>query len=160
MTSKYVVDFYTRLEKRGVNIWIDGGWGVDALLGEQTRPHSDLDIVIQQKDVPEVCAWLQAEGYSEIRRDNPWNFVMEDIEGHKIDFHVVIFDEQGDVIEGIPYPDGSLTGTGTIDGCRVRCIAPEHMVQFHTGYELRESDVRDVSALCKRFGIPLPEEYT
>ena len=50
MTSTDVLD-YTRLENLGINIWIDGGWSVDALLGEQTRHHEDLDIVIQQKDV-------------------------------------------------------------------------------------------------------------
>jgi lincosamide nucleotidyltransferase A/C/D/E len=42
------------LEKLGIEIWVDGGWGVDALLGEQTRPHKDLDIAIQQKDVPQL----------------------------------------------------------------------------------------------------------
>jgi aminoglycoside-2''-adenylyltransferase len=32
MTSADVVDFYTKLDSLGVTIWIDGGWGVDALL--------------------------------------------------------------------------------------------------------------------------------
>jgi len=36
----------------GIRVWIDGGWGVDALLAEQTRPHEDLDIVIPEGDVP------------------------------------------------------------------------------------------------------------
>jgi lincosamide nucleotidyltransferase A/C/D/E len=52
MTSGDVVDFYKIVTQLGVDLWIDGGWGVDALLGEQTRPHRDLDIAIQQKDVP------------------------------------------------------------------------------------------------------------
>ena len=33
------------------------------------------------------------------------------------------------------------------------------MVGFHTGYELHDSDFKDVSALCERFGIDYPEEY-
>src|SRR5438876_8784156 len=52
VTSVDVVDFYKTITQLGVDLWIDGGWGVDALLGEQTRPHKDLDIAIQQKDVP------------------------------------------------------------------------------------------------------------
>lgn len=32
-----------------MRVWLDGGWGVDALLGRQTRPHDDMDIVIEQK---------------------------------------------------------------------------------------------------------------
>ena len=33
------------------------------------------------------------------------------------------------------------------------------MVKFHTGYKLRETDFKDVSALCARFGTDYPEEY-
>jgi lincosamide nucleotidyltransferase A/C/D/E len=44
LTSIDVIDLYATLENLGVEIWIDGGWGVDALLGEQSRPHQDLDI--------------------------------------------------------------------------------------------------------------------
>jgi lincosamide nucleotidyltransferase A/C/D/E len=54
MTSSEVLDLYSSLEILGVEIWIDGGWGVDALLGKQSRPHQDLDIAIQQKDLP-IC---------------------------------------------------------------------------------------------------------
>ena len=35
--------------------WIDGG-GVDALLGEQTCVHKDLDIVTQEKNLEIFCA--------------------------------------------------------------------------------------------------------
>jgi hypothetical protein len=30
---------------------LDGGWGVDVLLGEQTRVHAVVDIVIASHDV-------------------------------------------------------------------------------------------------------------
>jgi hypothetical protein len=33
------------------------------------------------------------------------------------------------------------------------------MVKFHSGYELKEKDFRDVSALYKEFGIELPEAF-
>ena len=32
------------LEADGIDVWLDGGWGVDALLGQQTREHDDLDL--------------------------------------------------------------------------------------------------------------------
>lgn len=160
MTSKDVVDFYTQLEKLGIKIWVDGGWGVDALLGKQTRPHGDLDIAIQQKDVKKARELLEAQGYKEVKRDNEWNFVMGDDKGHEIDFHAFVFDDGEHVVDGIKYPDGSLTGTGIIDGYPVKCISPEHLVKFHTGYKLRESDFKDVSALCEKLGIDYPKEYT
>ena len=35
MTATDVIKFNIDLEKSGIAIWIDGGWGVDALLGKQ-----------------------------------------------------------------------------------------------------------------------------
>jgi lincosamide nucleotidyltransferase A/C/D/E len=58
------------------------------------------------------------------------------------------------------YPAASLTGRGLVEGRAVRCISAEWMVKFHSGYELKEKDFRDVSALCAEFGIDLPPEYT
>jgi lincosamide nucleotidyltransferase A/C/D/E len=159
MNSADVIDLYSKLDTAGIKIWIDGGWGVDALLGKQTRPHEDLDIAIQQKDVPKLCELLEAEGYKEVKRDNQWNFVLGDPKGRKIDLHAFVFDGMGNVVEGIPYPPASLTGTGSINGHRVNCISPEYMIKFHSGYKLRDKDFKDVSALCDHFGMDYPEEY-
>jgi lincosamide nucleotidyltransferase A/C/D/E len=52
-----------------------------------------------------------------------------------------------------------LTGKGTIKGRTVDCIRPEWLVRFHTGYQVDETDWADVSALCERFGVPVPREY-
>ena len=57
------------------------------------------------------------------------------------------------------YPAEALAGTGTVGARAVKCITPEWLVHFHTGYELDETDWSDVSALCERFGIPIPDEY-
>jgi lincosamide nucleotidyltransferase A/C/D/E len=167
MTSTDVINFCMQLDNLGIEIWIDGGWGVDALLGEQTRPHGDLDIVIQQKDLQKARELLEGQGYKNVERDDtsPWNFVLGDDRGHEIDFHVIIFDNKGNGIygpaeKGSMYPVGSHSGTGIINGYSVRCISPEHMVKFHTGYKLRQNDYQDVSALCEKFGIDYPEEYT
>src|SRR5258708_38345715 len=96
MTSVDVIDLYTTLEKLGVEIWIDGGWGVDALLGEQTRPHNDLDITIQQKDVPMLRQFLQRRQYRDIKLEEAraWNFVLGDENGREIDVHVIVLDDK------------------------------------------------------------------
>jgi lincosamide nucleotidyltransferase A/C/D/E len=39
------------LEAAGLEFWFDGGWGVDAVLGRQTREHGDLDLVVSHGDV-------------------------------------------------------------------------------------------------------------
>lgn len=38
-------------------------------------------------------------------------------------------------------------------------LSPEWAVKFHSGYKLKEKDLRDVSALCGKFGIRLPEAF-
>ena len=166
MKATDVLHLYNALEKLGVEIWVDGGWGVDALLEKQTRPHNDLDIAIQQKDVSKLRKFLEEHGYEEIKLEiaRPHNFVLADKNGHEIDVHVIVLDEQGNGIygpieNGEMYPADALAGNGMIAGQMVRCISPEWTIKFHSGYELKEKDYRDVSALCEKFGIQLPAEY-
>ncbi len=161
MTAHDVIEFVQLLNEHLIGVCIDGGWGVDALLGEQTRRHADLDIAVQHKDVPQIRALLEKRGYHDVPRDDTrdCNFVMGDDEGHLIDFHSYTYDADGRLVFGLAYPLDSLTGEGSVGGRPVQCITPEWMVKFHTGYKQDENDYRDVKALCERFGIPLPEEY-
>jgi lincosamide nucleotidyltransferase A/C/D/E len=161
MDVEEVTTLYALFESSGIRVWIDGGWGVDALLGEQTRPHKDLDIVLQSKDAPKLMEVLNSRGYKQFREDSLWNIVFRDAKGHEVDYHVFIFDEKEEnIIGGILYPPESLAGTGSIAGRLVRCIEPKSMIKFHSGYALEGKDFKDVSALCKKFDIPLPDEYT
>jgi lincosamide nucleotidyltransferase A/C/D/E len=161
MTSRDVIGIVELFDHNGIDLVIDGGWGVDALLGEQSRPHSDLDIAIQHKDVVQARSLLEARGYTDVPRNDTrdCNFVLGDDQGHQVDFHTYTFDEQGKLIFGVEYPFDSLTGSGSINGYPVRCINPEWMVKFHNGYELDENDYHDVYLLCERFGLPIPGEY-
>src|ERR1700694_3042193 len=85
-----------QLENAGVSVWLDGGWGVDALVGTQTREHSDIDVVIPLEQVPLVQQALQAIGYAVTEDELPTRFVMCDAYGRSIDFHTVTFDHDGD----------------------------------------------------------------
>jgi lincosamide nucleotidyltransferase A/C/D/E len=161
MSGDAVIQLMQLFEQYSIDVFVDGGWGVDALLGEQTRSHHDLDIALQHKDVPKLRELLEAHGYKDRPRDDTrdCNFVMGDEKGHEIDIHSYTFDTYGTIAFGVEYPFDSLTGTGSIHGYQVKCISAEWMVKFHTGYELDENDYHDVSALCKRFSIEIPDEY-
>ena len=146
MTARDVLQLMTLFEQAHIEVILDGGWGVDALLGEQTRTHADLDIVLLYQDVP--------------RPDTrPVNFVMGDAHGRQVDIHTYTLDRENHPEQGLDYPLESLRGTGSILGHAVRCIDARNMVQFHTGYTLDQDDYLDVKALCRRFGLPLPPEY-
>src|SRR5207237_7001400 len=58
LTAAGVVDVLWRLRAAGIDVWVEGGWGVDALLGEQTRPHDDLDLGVRMEDVDRICRIL------------------------------------------------------------------------------------------------------
>ena len=46
-------------EIAGIPVVVDGGWAVDALLGWQTRDHSDLDLAINQQYLPRLLNILR-----------------------------------------------------------------------------------------------------
>lgn len=146
----------------GIDVWLDGGWGVDALVGEQTRPHDDLDVFVQRCDEAAFVALLEGRGFSEA----PRAFTMEDhtaweaADGRVVDLHVFEFDDDGSLVFlGERYPASVFSGRGTVGGIEVRCIPPAEQVAFHCGYDFDGDDVRDVRLLCERFGVPVPEEY-
>ncbi len=116
MTSTDVSEFYSTLADAGIHIWIDEGWGVDALLGRQTRHHKDLDVAIQERQVLQFEQFLEANGYRRTKREieKTFNFVLADDSRREIDVHVISLDENGNGIYGPPenvlmYPADSLT---------------------------------------------------
>lgn len=161
MKAETVVELVRFLQAHGIDVVVDGGWGVDALLGRQTRLHDDLDIAIPHSDVPKLRRLLGERGFSEVLRDDSrnCNFVLQDAAGNLLDVHSYTFDASGQNIFGVAYLPEHLTGEGVIDGFAVKCIPPEWSVKFHTGYDVDENDFRDVKALCEKFDLELPDEY-
>lgn len=161
MNDKEVINWYNCFMSAGINVWIDGGWCVDALLGRQTREHPDMDIAIERKNNTSVRDILKSLDFEEEERgdSSEWNYVMKHSDGRKIDIHVFEFDENKNNIYGIEYPYESLQGKGTISGQKVSCISPEWMFKFKTSYEPIEKDIKDVQALASKFGYELPPKY-
>lgn len=161
MNAEDVLKVIQLFNQHKIEIIIDGGWAVDALLGKQTRSHEDLDLAVFHQDVPQIRAIFEARGYQEIPRDDSWecNFVYGDDQGHLIDFHSCTFDDKGNNIFGVKYPYESLQGSGTIADFPVRCVPPDWLVKFHSGYELNENDFHDVKLLCNRFNLVIPEDF-
>ena len=54
MEEEDVIGLHNLFRESGIEIWIDGGWGIDALLEKQTRTHGDLDIAVNKKDVAKL----------------------------------------------------------------------------------------------------------
>lgn len=145
----------------GIDVWIDGGWAVDALLGEQTRVHDDLDLVSRIEDTERIVDALP--GYAVGYGGPPHSFELVDAEGHQVDVHPATFQPNGDAVYATwdggewVFPAAGFAGRGRILGSEVRCLTPEVVLVNHTtGYALDDEHQRDVRALSERFGLPLP----
>ncbi|GAA4698526.1 2''-aminoglycoside nucleotidyltransferase [Promicromonospora umidemergens] len=159
-----VLSFLELTDALGVDVWLDGGWAVDAHLGHQTREHGDIDIVLRTVDEPALRQAVEADGFADVwtADQRPCNFVMAHPDGRRIDFHLVDFDADGNGLYdglGPVFPAKAFTGRGAIAGREVRCIEALTLIDFHTGYDHDADDVHDVTALCAKFGQPLPKQY-
>ena len=167
MKGADVIEIVERLNHGGVNVWLNGGWGIAALLGKQTRDHNDLDITVPASQRGAFDTVMGDMGFSVSRVDNDFNWVLVDATERVVDVHLVDLDEttidkHGKAIygpRGLAFDVGSLEGTGIIEGKSVRCETAEFQVHGHTTYTPDENDYCDVLALCTRFGVAVPQIF-
>jgi lincosamide nucleotidyltransferase A/C/D/E len=165
MTSEEIVRLLEKFESAGVRIWIDGGWGVDALFGKRLRSHDDLDIVVDIEDVPATKSVLRSAGYTHQEFEAPHSFMMVDPEGRQVDVHPATFDDRGNgsyVMNDDQiwiYTAEGLAGKGSIGGKAVNCLTPEFQMTVHAGYEFAQKDHDEVRLLHERFGVDPPRGY-
>jgi len=165
LTAADAIEILDFLEAAAIPVWVDGGWGVDALLGEQTRDHADLDIAARSEDEARLREAAASHGFVEVSAE-PHNPVLRDARGRTLDVHFVDFSvtrpgPSGWMVYGdISYDVGAFEGEGTIAGRRVACTTVVSQVRSHSGYAIDADDVRDMLALQRRFGVDLPAEYT
>jgi lincosamide nucleotidyltransferase A/C/D/E len=90
MTAPDVQEVLQRLDAAGLWVWVDGGWGVDALVGEMTREHADLDLVVLTPELAAVRSLLAEAGYRAVLRNwLPTSIALADGQGREVDLHPV-----------------------------------------------------------------------
>jgi lincosamide nucleotidyltransferase A/C/D/E len=165
MPPEAVRTLMTALQEHAVDVCVGGGWAEDALVGQQTRDHADLDVWVDANDFEGLLAAFVGQGIDRIHPwpgDRPWNFVLHDGRSRRVDLHVCESLGDGRLHYGsvkAPFilTNDDLSGEGQISGISVRCERPEFALRNHTGYELRETDRHDIAVLCERFGLQPPE---
>ncbi len=165
MDARSVLSVVATLEQGGVRVRLDGGWGVDALVGEQTRDHDNLDCVIVLSDAPIARDALAVLGFAVSLDELPTRFVMRDRSDRRVDFHTVTFDATGGATQQLqdgtlaPYPPERFSGSGHVAGVRVACLTATVQSLHHLGYDPDEKDHHDMRLLADRFDIDLPAPY-
>lgn len=148
------------LRRHGIDPGVSGGWGVDALVGRQTRAHRDLDLSVPAGHLDRALFALTGLGFA-IAVD--WLPVRVELTAqHEIvDLHPLRFRPDGSAwqagldtpapwsgeqVGGFVYPAGSWA-EGLVDDQPVRCISAELQQQFHAGYPPRDIDLHDLGLL-------------
>jgi lincosamide nucleotidyltransferase A/C/D/E len=137
----------------GAHPVIAGGWGIDALIGRQTREHRDLDVLVPESFVARLVDALVDASFS-ITTD--WLPVRVELSDARADRHIDIHPAFDDGCDGwwqhgfdgqrFESPREALTD-GTIGGRSVRCFTAAKQLELHQGYPHRPEDVHDIAAL-------------
>ncbi len=161
--ASQVLAVLDELAAEGVRGWLAGGWGVDALLGRQTRTHNDIDLVIGDDEPPfkqdeppfrQIDQALGRQGFWFVGTFHhpgipiPWCQMWRHRAGAKVEVLPVPlnkppFAADGDGAGGIR----QLFTEGSIDGRPVPCLSAELQLLLHKGYPQREADNHDVALL-------------
>jgi lincosamide nucleotidyltransferase A/C/D/E len=158
-------------------VWLDGGWGVDALLKRETREHQDLDLIIPVECLNAAESVLGDVGF--LKDDHqtmmPAKFVLRNSEELQIDIHPVTLKPDGSA-EHIDSDDTSnfytfvhsaagLSGVGVISGQIVRCTTAAEQIRQkaerrYSPWKLGRTrangisaDLEDIITLQQEFGI-------
>jgi hypothetical protein len=87
--------------------WVHSGWGIDALLGAQTRPNVVLlDSAGRETDLHPACFAANGDGIYRMKTGEDW-----------------------------PFPAAGFAGQGRLLDRAVRCLTPEVEVLCHTDDE-------------------------
>lgn len=142
----------TALADAGVNFWLAGGWGVDALAGVQTRPHRDLDVLVDADDEATALDVLSDLGYADETDWRPIRVELVRLGAGWVDVHPVVFDGAGNGVQAGPdgtwyhYPAEIFT-RGRVGGIAVGCVSVAAQRTGHAGYAPRPQDVHDLAVL-------------
>ncbi|MPQ96855.1 amino acid transporter [Modestobacter sp. I12A-02628] len=152
MPATEVLAVLEALERRGCWVALEGGWGVDALAGRQTRLHRDVDVDVDAAQERVALSVLEELGYAVETDQRPTRVELVAPRGRRVDVHPLRFDAAGDGVqtglcgEQYRYPATSFV-TGCIDGRPVRCLSVAQQIEWHAGYAPRESDRADLVVL-------------
>jgi len=148
VTAPLVGEIVGLLDAAGIEHWVCGGWGVDALAGHQTRPHHDLDVVIDAAahDSPAaVEAALAGRGLRLVAIETsiqPMPTVWVFSDGAGVTVEVLPVDRSRP-----PFDRAEAFATGRIAETPVRCVSASTQRALRTGYETRPVDLADLAIL-------------
>lgn len=154
MSLADVFEIAAVLDSAGVHYWLAGGWGIDALVGSQTRDHRDLDLVIDREDTGLALEAMTGRGFRHLpavednaHREVPGAFMplrelIQDDRQRTVDMHPV---DLATWPEGGPLTD--RFAKGGLGGREINCLSVAAQRAAHEGFQLSQAHIADLEAL-------------
>lgn len=144
------------LKSLNIRYWIEGGWGIDVLIGKQTRPHRDIDVDFDADYENVLLDRLTGMGYQIITDARPTRIELYHSMHGFIDIHPFIISDQGGMKQANPEGgwfelEASWFSEATFEGRKIPCVSIQGQRLFHSGYDLREIDYADLKNLNDAF---------
>jgi lincosamide nucleotidyltransferase A/C/D/E len=152
--GRQVVDLFRVFAAAGLRVWLAGGWAVDAIVGRQTRPHGDMDVAVDIRDLRTFLELLAGRGFVVTTDWVPSRLELRAPDGQAVDVHPVTFAEDGSGWQAGHGGDSFHYASegfavGRIDGSAIPCLSVAQQLRFRSGYELRAADLHDLDVLEK-----------
>lgn len=148
-----IIDMMKELD---IEYWVEGGWGIDVLIGKQTREHRDIDIDFDSEKEELLINKLESLGYQMTTDERPTRAELYHPEHGFIDIHPFVLDTPGMMKQANPFGgwfelEDSWFTESVFEGRTIPCVSVEGQRLFHSGYELREVDQIDLKSLDEVF---------
>ena len=151
MTPEDVVEVLTALDAGGIDYWVDGGWGIDALLERQTREHRDLDLGVGLDDVPRIATLLPH--FSQKESGESGGLFLTDELDRVVDLLLIERSDTGELWRQLAggrrlrHEEMETRASGLIGGRTVRCASVALQRQHHDHPDATDQDRLDIEAL-------------
>lgn len=157
---KLVAEVTSLLTTAGISHWLFGGWAIDFLVGEVTRPHTDIEFAVWRSDFPAVRSLLERQGYIEQEVASPEEAANLHKNGELVRLIFIERNERRELItpgrwSDWPWPDGSFGGArGRLGDIELPVVSIEGQLDTKENYHrhpagepLREKDRADLEHL-------------
>lgn len=152
VTKENLIEVLDLLDNMKMRYWIDGGWGIDILIGKQNREHRDIDVDFDEEYTEALLNKLIEKGYEIVVDWSPSRIELYHPELSYIDIHPLIINDDGSARQANPQGgwyefEAKWFSTAVFEGRVIPSISAEAQKLFHSGYELREVDIIDLKNL-------------
>lgn len=133
------------LKQAGLQFWLAGGWAVDFHAGGVTRPHTDVDLVVQHADKKEVHDLLLDAEFKVVDNSEPDAEMIYQRGNFRVDLSFIVELDDGTVVspgwEHWPWPPSSFSsGIRQLSGVGCHVVSASTLLTSRRDYETQVGD--------------------